>query len=496
MSGHEHSFEIPQHLLTTNDPPLFAEEQSLRDLLRAVTSRICEKSAPDELEVLQGKSLLIHAILSAARRIPSEIIGEFILHALGFHGPLEKREKTTLDAQKGIWVYARVSRIWRAAALAIPAAWAVMDIRGAPVDDRFSPFSPNILSTIFSRSRSCPLHIALHLLSDSQVEKELLKLIVAKCFLWEDVSLTMVTKCFSELRRIRARLPLLQSIELLPISHKAWISTKSFGACFKEAPCLRRIRFGSLDAKDLQLPWGQITHFCDERGGFSYKHIHNDKVLALLPNLIHLASNTYQHLNGQVNLPHLRFFRIESIGVLEGMLQHLVLPNLEILEGPFFTPPSLQVTLITMLHRCSLKTLIVKNSESVCRQTFLDMTLLLRAIPSVTSLFVTYSLVLPNFHLKPIGQATLLPNLQLLGLGPDTLLSAEETALVIQLIESRWSLQNDGMTRIKELRFISPPDEMHLILMGNMADNYALILDAFRDKGLLVTVASDSDPFP
>ncbi|KAJ7596437.1 hypothetical protein C8J56DRAFT_1158538 [Mycena floridula] len=400
--GHELSFAIPQHLLTTNDIPLAVEEQALRGSLRTATSRLCEELAANELEVLQGKISLIKSILSTSRRIPSEIIGEIILHALGFDGIPENRKRTTLDTRRGIWAYAQVCSIWRAAALAIPAAWACIDILLSPFDQPYPflppaalhtkpfPFAVETLTTILKRSKSQPLHIRLRFPSDSSdQQKELLKLLVANSSLWETVSLCLTVKHFARLGKIKGRLPLLKSIELAPFSSKKGLQTTSFSKCFHLAPSLRRVKINSFDMKALQLPYHQLTHFVDQRHTSSLIHPEIPNILHLFTNLISVTIDCSVTLEVEVNLPQLRFLYMKW-GSSRDELGLFYVPSLETLECGIVHFKSDRLTAMIRRSSRSLKTLSVHDRYLSGSDMVPNTTSFLQLIPGLSSLsFIT-----------------------------------------------------------------------------------------------------------
>ncbi|KAJ7596486.1 hypothetical protein C8J56DRAFT_1105421 [Mycena floridula] len=482
---------IPQHLLMTNDTPLAVEEQSLRRLLQAMTRsveflRLSEEQAADELEVLQDRIFLIQGILSAARRIPPEIIGEMVLHALEFYGPRDRRKATSLDTRKGIWIYAQVSRIWRAATFAIPAAWACLDIR-MPIDkSQFHSSSPEILAMILSRARSHPLQIRMKLPSGSDIEKQLLKLVVSQSSRWQDVSLDMAVKHFAGLRRVKGRLPMLESISLLPVSYRRISSsTKSFAECFKVAPALRRITLRNFDPTTLTIPWDQIeiTQYHMNR------HMTSD-ILHFLPNLssFHIESGSLLQLLAPVMLPRLASFHYTS-GCVDDF-RRLAVPNLKTFECPIwrFAP---NADVIDMLAQCSLlETLLLTDiREEKLEQENEDLAPFFQRIPLLTCLSLSTISLTRIIHLElQDGQPFILPNLQLLIL---PLRLAQRSQDIVKMVRSRWSIPDTlkGLVQpLEELRFVyssSPSADM-------MAD-YALF-DCFRDEGLLVTMTSDYLP--
>ncbi|KAJ7596454.1 hypothetical protein C8J56DRAFT_1040710 [Mycena floridula] len=412
---------------------------------------------------------------AAGRRIPSEIIGDIILYALGFYGSPAQREATTLDTRRGIWVYARICRIWRVVALATAPAWAFLDIRMPIGKSRFHWWSPDILATILSRARSQPLQIRMTLPSaNSDIEKQLLKLVVAQSSRWQDVSLDMAAKHFARLGGVKGRLPILESISLTPV--------------LAVVPALRRISLGNFDPTALTIPWHQITQYhIRQQHGFQSGASEALPLLSDLRFLIVELDSTLV-LYSPFALP-----RLQSI-CIKGNVAHvhyLAAPSLEGLDCTIWFFRSQNLT--SMLAQCSLKKLSLNANDSEIRtleESNFDLRPSLQRVPLLTCLGLSSIGITKFVHLELQDHYPfILPNLQLL------VLPLEDGAKdIVKMVRSRWTIPKTlkGLMRpLKELRFVYSGSP----LSSEMWANYALF-DCFRDEGLLVTLTSHYNPFP
>ncbi|KAF5309626.1 hypothetical protein D9611_013974 [Ephemerocybe angulata] len=96
------------HLLSTNDPPSAAEEAKIREEMAAI-----QQDA--DLPEIQNQLATYRSVVSPVRRLPSEIIGNFLdLAARGHDGHIEKARVAS---------FCLVSKAWRDSAIATLSLW-------------------------------------------------------------------------------------------------------------------------------------------------------------------------------------------------------------------------------------------------------------------------------------------------------------------------------------------------------------------------------------
>ncbi|KAJ7596431.1 hypothetical protein C8J56DRAFT_917405 [Mycena floridula] len=371
--------------------------------------------------------------------------------------------------------------MWKVAALTIPVVWACIDIDTRSFPEAFlDAQSPQNLCTILSRAKTCPLSITVYLGDSSSVEVQLLYQLMVFSSQWENISLDLMPRLYSQLGAVAGRLPLLSSLML---SHRCFSTLpESATACFKVAPSLRRLTLSGFDHNlPFEMPWNQITHFNDYRN-------YGPNILCMLPNLVSHSSHRCIDLEEAVTLPQLRFLRVKN----KVDFRLLFVPKLEMLECKITHCGD---DLAGMLNQsiCSLKTLVVHMHPNVPRNlspTFLD------AISSVTSLSLRLHIdfTITHFQLKlHLGQPIYLPNLRLLGVKSATLETKSAMETLLEVVRSRWALGDElkqGVKPLREIRFLSITR-----MTEEMRINYSSF-DSFREEGLLVTLGEPGAPFP
>ncbi|KAJ7595515.1 hypothetical protein C8J56DRAFT_384868 [Mycena floridula] len=345
--GHEHIIQqyvspLPSHLLETNDPPLQSEEASLQriiqeadfdkeisslddtasrleNLLRAVKLRRTE---------LRASALAAKGVVSAIRRVPREIIIRIVLYALEDGDALV--QPTTLDVTKGPWIYSQVCRLWREEILGYRSIWSNLEIRQKE-DDAGCKNWPAVLENVFSRAalHRGNLRFQLHLRNDSGLAKDLIQSIISKSWRWEEATLIIPRALLGRLKRLKGRIPVLQSMRLGHTSSSE-LDSKCIAKSFEDALALRRLSLEDFrDIQTLAIPWDQLTDF--DAGTRSRFPVH---LLAKLSSLTSLTVTNYFTLGTPIviALPHLRTLNLSSLNhqfVIAELLASLTLPALE-----------------------------------------------------------------------------------------------------------------------------------------------------------------------
>ncbi|KAJ7595682.1 hypothetical protein C8J56DRAFT_922917 [Mycena floridula] len=238
---------------------------------------------------------------------------------------------TSLDVKKGPWVYGKVCRIWRREILSRTGTiWSRISIIHSKTDDS-KVHSAAILREILSRSSQQPLHLSLHLQSDSAVAKDILAIAVGSSSRWETARLLLTTQLTSRLKKLKSRIPLLEALHLQFYSgplHSNSISSKNISDCFQNAPALHRLTFyGFRDVHSLNVAFSQLTHFHDTCG--------DSPCLSLLPKLPSLISLSLSPREKETTSRRFQFTQLRSLDLSSchrKLPSCLELPALEVLK--------------------------------------------------------------------------------------------------------------------------------------------------------------------
>ncbi|KAJ7601258.1 hypothetical protein DFH06DRAFT_1417068 [Mycena polygramma] len=264
---------FPPHLLHSNNVPSEAEALEIRSILDRDYALLTDLDVDVQhvtRHILQGRLYII-------RRLPFNILAEI------FYNFCEK--------SCHVWLLGHVCRPWKAATLALPALWSIIDL-GLPLP---------VVVTHLENSKSSPLTNPLELLVQHSER-------------WEIANIGMRSrKAAGVLEPIHNRLPLLHRLEYRDgVMHARPLRV------FEIAPRLVQASVGTVGA--VILPWVQLNRLCLED---------TSDVLKSATNLVELNLSTLHHphcnLPEPIVLPHLRKLLVRQ----EELLSNLACPALE-----------------------------------------------------------------------------------------------------------------------------------------------------------------------
>ncbi|KAG7445975.1 uncharacterized protein BT62DRAFT_987163 [Guyanagaster necrorhizus] len=167
-----------------------------------------------------------------------------------------------LDSFSGLWVFSRVCRAWRAAALSFPHLWSDMIVSSGDSDKHAqtnnSPFA--MLKNALVRSGHHDLNVTFHLPETSQIGRILFYLLESHSYRWKDISF-MIPGDFVDNFSFRGRIPVLSRLLLNNLGPAPLSLTKVFTI----APHLKEVTFSGVHGASTPLPWAQIISFTDDR---------------------------------------------------------------------------------------------------------------------------------------------------------------------------------------------------------------------------------------
>ncbi|KAJ7218775.1 hypothetical protein C8J57DRAFT_1537444 [Mycena rebaudengoi] len=177
-----------ESLLISNDPPPDAEIPVIRDIIAD------EQSQPlvDERNAIADKILRHQSVISVARRVPPEILGEILLLTLPSQEDGMSDKASCVDSSP--WLVGRICSRWREIALALPELWTTVSINELSYDLRGNDVHPSILlcrlKMQLHRSANQPLSIVLgspSYESDWTISPEILEILADSSPRWETV---------------------------------------------------------------------------------------------------------------------------------------------------------------------------------------------------------------------------------------------------------------------------------------------------------------------
>ena len=307
---------LPQHLTTTNNPPLQQEFLDLKDTLDAVDF-VKEVAALDtEIASLLRTLDALHArrakmetrvracksITSPLRRFPAELILEIMDWATCVANGIDTVERETVSwYQTGIWVYSQVCQRWRAIALSTPAFWSKLSIHlDAYTPPVYKQVIPSIhrLEMILSRSADHLLSLKFYLsytMTDYDYNPtiatahHLLVSLVKHSERWYNASLTLPCNSLNQLRSVQNRIPNLQCLTLQVDDDNDFVQFLSVDDAdirhFRNAPALRKVEFEIPSMMSLSIPWSQITE-CSVLSDANFDFLSKVRVMHGLTSLV------------------------------------------------------------------------------------------------------------------------------------------------------------------------------------------------------------------
>ncbi|KAJ7291369.1 hypothetical protein C8J57DRAFT_1044072, partial [Mycena rebaudengoi] len=159
-------------LLISNDPPLDAEIPVIRGIIADEQSQLLNldtrlaalqkilEPLVDERNATAYRILRHQSVISVARRIPPEILGEIFFLTLPSQ---EDRKTSCVDSSP--WLVGRICSRWRKIALALPELWTTVSINHLSYELERNDAYPFVLlcrlKMLLHRSAKRPLHMDL-----------------------------------------------------------------------------------------------------------------------------------------------------------------------------------------------------------------------------------------------------------------------------------------------------------------------------------------------
>ncbi|KAJ7218715.1 hypothetical protein C8J57DRAFT_273803 [Mycena rebaudengoi] len=273
-------------LLISNDPPPDAEVPAIRDIIADEQSRLLDLDTQiaalrkileplvDERNATADKILRHQSVISVARRIPPEILGEIFLLTLPSQ---ETMWHTTSCVDSSPWLVGRICSRWRKIALDLPELWTTVSIHKlSEGTDAHPSLLLYRLEMLLQRSANQPLHLHLgfppsYLAALTSVEVH--EVLVDSSLRWETVQAASIW--FSPdgpMDRIKGRLDNLKSL--------SFFDSPPHGELFADAPQLRRLISTEAFASDF--PWTQLTYLDSILNTFS-------EFTRILPQLVNIV---------------------------------------------------------------------------------------------------------------------------------------------------------------------------------------------------------------
>lgn len=438
------------HLLLTNDEPLDVEYDIVRGILATaepalsdLDTEIARLEAALECAHRQRRELqkFIHehkAILTPFRRLPPEIIAKIILHV--YHYQDWPRAAVTLDTSRGLWIFTRISRVWRDVALSFPKLWSYLRLDTARPSDR----RLEILKVVLGHSQDLPLSFAFWDYYP-HISPKRLDILIRESHRWEDVKISIFFPgSITQLNALKGNLPCLRQLHLsIRIFSIADVRSEDVPPLdgFEVAPLLRSLIIDRDIDVNLSLPWTQLTDF-NER----YTH----RPLSQLSK-INLTTGTgvdssgsaaQSNSNTPILLPRLRIINAQNTSALD----FVTVPALEHLhiDVKHFGSSITSVSSLFRRSQCALKSLMVGEMDG---SSLVDM---LRLVPTLTSLRVwgaSYdrTLISALTAMKTSNTLLLLPNLTALEMVVSTEMrdgdgddADFDNEAFMRMVESRW----------------------------------------------------------
>ncbi|KAF9483096.1 hypothetical protein BDN70DRAFT_990582 [Pholiota conissans] len=345
------------HLLDSNLPPSEEEASVIRSAISDIEKRIFENTnSKGSTHVDSDDShhfLRQHlAIFSAIRRIPIEILQEFILlAAVGL--PIDEFKEFR-------WQISYVSRAWRIAAVSLPVLWKILPTvrltrRRAKNPKRSqSDYKTDCLAEILRRSGNRPLMVTIEEQHKRHrhFDYSALNLVAKHCERWETASISIPITALNALLCIRGRLPRLKTLFLHLLIGMEYSADTSLDM-LEIAPQLRRVHIVGSVPSHLKLPpKTQFTHY--KHMFITQVHLNTVAQYSSLESLF-ISQKVYTITFPATTLPRLK--KLEFVTVLpaqdDGSLKcfdNLRLPALEELSVVFpFYSPSILPSIIRMI---------------------------------------------------------------------------------------------------------------------------------------------------
>ncbi|KAJ6562176.1 hypothetical protein B0H19DRAFT_1233895 [Mycena capillaripes] len=439
-------------LIFSNEVPLASEIPTIKQVLTAGRNRIeslrteiAELRVAMERRIWELKqteeTVRKHtAVLSAVRRVPTEIICDILAWTLSF--PQGNQQPKTP------WQLGHICQSWRAAALGYPFLWSSITLNGTldlPIDDLCSPL---MLETQIRRAGNAPLAIDFDFRSNGIVDlesSESIRLILRHSTRWGAACLrlhySVARQTLNRLQMVKGQLPRLRTLELW----SPFNPNMEVGDIFLIAPSLREVfltdeSYAILSPSHIQLPWSQITRF-----RACHTPASSLNFLEAAPNVAQYGLVT--HVENYHGAPHVVLAHLRRLDINAGpaFLNFVTAPVLQELWIAGRSVPSL----LDCIQRssCHLVKLVINECETI-----IAVIPILRAIPTLTTFFVLFEGGSTNanhlFDALTItgGLSDICPNLARIAAGeiPSSALDS-----FIGMVQSRWYTNGSRLSFVR-----------------------------------------------
>ncbi|KAJ7605825.1 hypothetical protein DFH06DRAFT_1150306 [Mycena polygramma] len=247
------------HLRTSNDAPLDSEIPGVREIISDGEERL----ATLENRTRRGGETSARVSRYPLRRAPPELICEIFAMTLD---AVDDSTHIKGTGYKPPWYLGHICRSWRLWALTYPPLWNHI-IPSAPAHS----IDRDVLETLLLRSSNAMLNVCWTVEDQDQrsVDRNLADLAIANCSRWAtlrlDLSLHLAADALNSLHDVKGCLPSLRRLDVLSAGKIGGLIPDVFSV----APSLCQVLLTdwvlSYFSPDIQIPWGQITHY---RGAF------------------------------------------------------------------------------------------------------------------------------------------------------------------------------------------------------------------------------------
>ncbi|KAK0452451.1 hypothetical protein EV421DRAFT_902941 [Armillaria borealis] len=336
---------------------------------------------------------------------------------------------------EGPWILSHVCGLWRDTVLSSPSLWSCLTINFVFADSKSAPV---LLETIFRRSGSLPLNIAVFAFRDSHpsVSIQAFAAILRHCRRWRHVVLRLEPCFLKEMNIVKRDLPALESLLLYPmVVSPRNILPESERNIFSSAPRLRKVALYKMHGLgDFALP-SHVTHLA----GCPTDLYHLETYQFLEE--CHLDSSMISQvvsLPTPISLPKVRRLYVDSTC----LLRHLHLPSLQHLTlaahvmSVLSDQDAINLNDLLRRSRCNLDSLAV-GPGMVSGSVFLQQSLTM--MQSLSCLDITLQSTEDSFFSTLASSPAILPDLQRLHLrhySTDVRLTTWNS--LTSMIDTRW----------------------------------------------------------
>ncbi|KAJ7356466.1 hypothetical protein DFH08DRAFT_459318 [Mycena albidolilacea] len=340
-------------------PALAAERELDRARLADLERSISELESEKKL-VLDRLDSYKYPVLT----LPNEITTEIFIHFLPTYPscPL----LTGLGTPTAL---TQICHQWREIALATPALWRAISFSEPYPSYSFEPHK-RLCNIRLSRSRSYPLSLELDEdYIDRKHTTELLSTLAVHRARWEHLDFHL---SLSRLGAIAGPLPLLRSLDL-SVDDPEDGDDDTGEISFLDAPLLRTVVLNDIAAKNITLPWAQLT-------SLTLHALYPREcapILQLSYNLVHCELNLAGGDDGAEDFPNIYLSSLQSFTLTgdptTGYLETFIVPALRSLEisEPYIDPDCIDILASFLAKsRCKLQELRVTDRASVAEESY------------------------------------------------------------------------------------------------------------------------------